>query len=439
MKRLFSFLLASLLILMFCSCKSPKAPLSADDNESDRISTSSAPQTEEKTEQAVSSRNDAPRSSKPTQNTNQSSSQKKTSSEAVKKITYEDIVCDETDFYKTVRLAAADSSTQLSMELPYNWSIKHSGDTCNILDDGKKIGRITCNDGAPQYSTNEFSTDATYSDIYITHNINRLSGTNSFIRVFSFTYENADGDSDTLVLTVNYEEIDSEAIVTMFESLHTAYLNSNNISGTLKIENASNQILILGNSFIGSSSIGSILQKMCGDDLTVVAVSRGYADVFTYTRDSYIMESIQSGDYGAVFMCGFYSVLCADEFQKIVTACESSNTKLAIFPAHNEGRDNILRAKAKFPYATLVDWQAEINSFIDSGHSETLFCVNDSHKHSTPLAGYIGAHMAYRAIFGKIPTQTSFNEVSISLIEGLGDYSKNGHIFDYNECTIIEN
>ena len=149
MKRLFSFLLASLLILMFCSCKSPKAPLSADDNESDRISTSSAPQTEEKTEQAISSRNDAPRSSKPTQNTNQSRSQKKTSSEAVKKITYEDIVCDETDFYKTVRLAAAGSSTQLSMELPYAWSIKYSGDTCNILDGGKKIGHISCNDGAP--------------------------------------------------------------------------------------------------------------------------------------------------------------------------------------------------------------------------------------------------------------------------------------------------
>lgn len=439
MKRLFSLLLASLLILMFCSCKSPKAPLYADDNESDRISTSSAPQTEERIEQAVSSHNDAPRSSKPTQSTNQSSSPKKTSHVAAKKTTYEDIVCEKTDFYKTVRLATAGSSTQLSMELPYAWSIKYSGDTCNILDGGKKIGHISSKDGAPQYSTNEFSTDITCSDIYITHNINRMNGTNSFIRVFSFTYDDTNGDSNKLVLTVNYEEIDSEAIVTMFESVHTAYLNSNNISGTLKIENASNRILILGNSFIGTSSIGSILQKMCGDDLTVEAISRGYADVFTYTRDSYIMDNIRTGNYGAVFMCGFYSVLSADEFQKIVSACERSNTKLAIFPAHNEGRDNISRARAKSSYATLVDWKAEIDSFINNGYSEALFCINDSHKHSTPLAGYIGAHMAYRAVFGKIPPQTSFNEVSPLLIEGLGDYSNSGHIFDYNECTIIEN
>ena len=439
MKKVLAVILSLILILSLVGCKKDTANKKDGSSSSENNPVFLEGYTPKGNNQSKGDKVNSGSSSNATSdNKTSSSSQKSTSSETEKKITYEDIECEETDFYQTVRLVAADSSTQLALQLPYAWSIKRSGGTCNILYQGDKIGHISCNDGSSQYSTNEFSVDMTYSDIYLTHNINRINGTNSFIRVFSFTYEDADGDSETLVLTVNYEEIGPKAIATMFESMQTVHHNSNNISGALKIENGIGRILILGNSFIATSSIGNILQKMCSDDLTVEAISLGYANVLTYTNDSYIMESIQAGNYGAVFMCGFYDMSCADEFQKIVSACENSNTKLAIFPAHNEGRDSISYAKEKFPYATLVDWKAEINSFIASGHSETLFCANDSYKHSTPLAGYIGAHMVYRAVFGKIPPQVTFNEVSPALIASLGDYSTSGNIFDHNERIIIE-
>ena len=54
------------------------------------------------------------------------------------------------------------------------------------------------------------------------------------------------------------------------------------------------------------------------------------------------------------------------------------------------------------------------------------FCIDDQHKHSTPLAGYVGAHMIYRAIFGEIPKKYQSNYFdSASYYATLGDYVTN--------------
>ena len=60
--------------------------------------------------------------------------------------------------------------------------------------------------------------------------------------------------------------------------------------------------------------------------------------------------------------------------------------------------------------------------------------VQDANNHSTPLAGYVGAHMVYRAIFGEIPTGTLVGEVKTSYARAkLGDYVRLG--FTYPEGT----
>ena len=42
-----------------------------------------------------------------------------------------------------------------------------------------------------------------------------------------------------------------------------------------------------------------------------------------------------------------------------------------------------------------------------SGVREDDFCFNDEHKHSKPLAGYIGAKMIYQSLFGVEPPALS--------------------------------
>ena len=68
--------------------------------------------------------------------------------------------------------------------------------------------------------------------------------------------------------------------------------------------NSSNTILILGNSFIGTSQIAAFLNDMLtqgNTQMTCKAISRGYATVQTYTTDAYLMETIAEGGYCYVF------------------------------------------------------------------------------------------------------------------------------------------
>ena len=70
---------------------------------------------------------------------------------------------------------------------------------------------------------------------------------------------------------------------------------------------------------------------------------------------------------------------------------------------------------------------------IESGVDKWKLCVDDAHKHSTPLAGLVGAHMIYRAIYGEIPSLDGIYSVNINNAKNiLGDYLTTGHIdFDY--------
>ena len=76
-----------------------------------------------------------------------------------------------------------------------------------------------------------------------------------------------------------------------------------------------------------------------------------------------------------------------------------------------------------------LEWKTEIDNFINGGVDKWALCYDDSYYHSTALAGYIGAHMVYRAIYGECPTELPTQAVSQYEIEHyLGDYSSTGQV-----------
>ena len=138
--------------------------------------------------------------------------------------------------------------------------------------------------------------------------------------------------------------------------------------------------------------------------VTVTAVSRGYARVSTYVTDTDLMADIRAGDYDVVLQCGFYDGPQEDSLAAMKEACDASGTALAVFPAHNENASVLAAVRAAYPDLLYLDWKGQVQAFIDGGASLWDFCIDDSHKHSTEVAGYVGAHMIYRALFGQAPS-----------------------------------
>ena len=101
-------------------------------------------------------------------------------------------------------------------------------------------------------------------------------------------------------------------------------------------------------------------------------------------------------------MCGFYGDM-NHELGIIKRACEKSGTKLIIFPAHNENSGMVTKAMEAYPDLLCINWKREIEQLIVEGRSKWDFCYDDEHLHSTPLAGYVGAMMIWRAIWGEMP------------------------------------
>lgn len=201
-------------------------------------------------------------------------------------------------------------------------------------------------------------------------------------------------------------------------------------------------MLILGNSFIGTSQIGGILKAMCaagGQNTTVEAVSIGYATVSSYAEDGTFPELIRSGNYGIVLMCGFYNSDATEKLRHFVDACRASDTMLVIFPAHNESASVISSACSKWKDdAYVLDWKGEIDALIQyQGISRSDFCIDDQHQHSTPLAGFVGAHMIYRALYNRIPPAVSgLNMSTASARRYLGSYVDTGCFTKIDESEI---
>ncbi len=343
---------------------------------------------------------------------------------------YKNIACATVSAFREVSFFVSNSRTQIHIMFPEHWTLEENDKGYSILQASKVIGSVTVSDAVgAEAPENVHSEEMMMSGVNITNRIDRIAseGETMYIRTLSYRYTEAESNSRTLTVTMPYQQIDDEAVRTMMikAKIHTS---TEPKMGVLPLADNRKSVLILGNSFVASSKVGSILQKMCGTSLLVEAQSRAYARVTTYVQDESVMNRIRSGDYAAVILCGLYDSESLVNLEHMVNACASSNTKLAIFPAHNENRSMIGPASAMYSSAVLLDWKAEIDSLISRGIDQTHFCVVDSHKHSTPLAGYVGAHMIYRAIFGKVPAETSYSEVSRSEIARLGEYTSTGSV-----------
>ncbi len=204
--------------------------------------------------------------------------------------------------------------------------------------------------------------------------------------------------------------------------------------GMLKTDKKSPRILILGNSFISSSSVGELLRVM-SQNYNIKAVSIGFATVY---RDEHTyLEHIKDGNYDYVFLCGYYSSDAVEPTGRIYDACKAKGAQLVIFPAHNENTNAINDTVRKYPDIPVLNWKAEVDALIRSGVQRSDMCINDSHSHSTELAGYVGAHMIYRAIYDKMPTKTDFGPYLNAEIQKLGDYISTGSVCLVKESAIM--
>ena len=317
----------------------------------------------------------------------------------------------------------------ISVNIPADWTLKTTDSGYDILKGSKVIGNVNNIMGSnyTDQTVNVYQKEITSRGMTITNYVNRDGVENQYryTRTLWYNYDES-RKSKSVVLSFDYNEADSAAIHKMVSRANKVLAPQKNM-GVLKRSDQKPKILILGNSFVGTSNIGEILESMCGTKADVEAVSIGMATTTTFVQNGY-PQKIRSGNYSVVFMCGLYNTDAYKDFEKIVEACKDSDTKLAIFPAHNENRGEIDNAAIKYTYATLIDWKAEIDALIANGVAESFMCVNDSHNHSTPLAGYVGAHMIYRAVFGEIPENSSVPGVTKSELKLLGNYTATGTI-----------
>ncbi|MBR3862816.1 MAG: hypothetical protein IKM42_04080, partial [Clostridia bacterium] len=183
--------------------------------------------------------------------------------------------------------------------------------------------------------------------------------------------------------------------------------------------NEARSIAILGNSFVYNrySGIGIILKDMMSEgnrnyDITVTGI--GYATISKYAwgeSDSHIeaVNEIKNGAYDMVFMCGLYNNSDVEALQTIYDICQQSGTKLVLFPAHNERTAQIDKAREQYPDIVILNWRGELEALIEAGVKKSDLCKDDAHDHSTALAGYVGAKMIYKSLFGVEPPALSPN------------------------------
>ncbi len=321
-----------------------------------------------------------------------------------------------------------ESGASYSVSLPWEWEIWCGFGYAILYENGKEVGRIG------KYYASGASSDYEnrLSDGFITERMEyEKEGEGRFIVSFS---EATGEDAAYIAVDVLSNALSESDKKMLYESIGTAkpsYLDT--FGGSLP---SSGEILILGNSFIGSSRIGSILSSLFeagGKDYTVNAISKGYASVVRYVTDIYygpeIKNEIREGRYIAVFLCGFYSEDDVLALPEMVEVCREGDTPLTLLPAHNENK-TLWKKGAAENNLPVLPWQSEIDALMDEGLADFFdFCIDDAHFHSTPLAGYVGASMIYRAVCGEMPQLTFWNAPleSFAVADKLGTYMQRGH------------
>ena len=349
---------------------------------------------------------------------------------------YRDLECTKVDDFVMTPISFEGSDRFISLPLSKNLKL-FKGDEENSYDiyyfNRYKIGKIFKGsvDDLDVWK-NVYSRKRSEENFVYQRNIDKYGtgDTLKFRHRFYFKCS-INGEMKDATLIIDFQEIRSVDAQSLYNEISYRLINSEPNKGCIDVKNPS-RILIIGNSFVNSSNIGPILDEMLsnnGKNCEVNAISRGYATVKTYSDDANLMNQIRNGMYDIVFVCGFYSEDEINNLAKIHREAEKSNTKIVVFPAHNEGEDVAKKASKIDDTIVFLNWKGEINTFITNGVNRWDLCINDAHFHSTPLAGYIGAHMIYRGIYGSAPANPVKSTISSSLVKSkLGSYTTTGII-----------
>ena len=319
-------------------------------------------------------------------------------------LAYQYIESRQTKKFQQVLFSLRNTAFSLELPLPAEWEIKEEDGELALLRDGLPVGTVTTKSAnEPWRTVNTMDREA--NGIRVQYHIERclVADTPTFRYRLVFSPLAEEDAANAITLIMRYEEIGQGAVYRLL----TLSKKSVGLGFGILPQAKGGNILILGNSFIGTSEIGNTLTTMLRQNDkggTVTALSRGYATTSTYAYDNALLSRIRSGLYDAVFLCGFYDISEIGLVENILNACNRGGAALAFFPAHNESPSHVLAALDLYPSLPIIDWCGELNALISlKGVSRSLFCIDDAHQHSTPLAGYVGAHMIYRAIYGEVP------------------------------------
>lgn len=354
---------------------------------------------------------------------------------------YKSLKCTDINDFRKVNFVAGEGYTALNLSFPKLWKLKKSEDGNFLICRGSlEIGSVIIGEDSDGGEVME-SAEKTRQKVKYTYTVNKY-GEGADVEYFrKLLFEYNDGDTtEKITIKVKYTEIDDggmDMIKTLAQPVDYACVPE---MGTIPFSegNGNKSILILGNSFIYTSQIGNTLQDLCGDKCKVTGISRANVSVLHYVADEAMLERIASGQYGMLFMCGFFSSKDVEAFEEIQEACEKSDTVLVIFPAHNEVVTSVNSAKSKFSEsAHFLDWRTALNNLVLSGVDYWDLCMHDGPEHSTPLAGYVGAYMIYCAVFGEVPENVPTTSITQEYIEEkLGDYHEQGRIWLVDEDSI---
>ena len=343
---------------------------------------------------------------------------------------YENIECKTTKGTEMRYFSFDDSdASALSVAFPIEWTIREGDVGYDVFRDNEKIGTIkpgkanVLPDETVCQSEKYIKDDVTFEWSII------LNGGEFIHRI---VYGCKIGENNrSMTLEVGYAELDKISLRRAKLLISVKKIKTDPGLGAIDLSARPGEkpILIVGNSFVGSSRVGAIFARMCQasrkNRYEVVWKSQGMATVSNNWSE--YKDEMREGKYAAVFMCGFYGSGDVAAFKSFVDLCKASNTPIVIFPAHNE--KNGANAANSYPDAYYLNWKGELDTLISNGVSRWDLCVDDYYDHSLPLAGYVGAHMIYRALFGEMPPILNEYDNGLyhrTVTQKLGDYAQTG-------------
>lgn len=342
--------------------------------------------------------------------------------------------------YKYSYIGAKATNSTIYLRHPAEWSfIKRDDGGFDLMRDGRVIGKAVL--GKMDDGWKIVSSRTNDGQLKVTEYIEKQGGGITLFFRYRYEYIFTEGNEEKVItLVIDLSQVSS---VCAKRLLRESTLQASKTAESYGILSSlkGKKILIAGNSFVGTSKIGYTLADLVegsGKELSVYHWSTGYAHIDTYLNNNEFMGYVKNGTYDAIFICGLYSAEQIEHLGTLKKECDRSGTQLIVLPAHNEHQPTVKEARDKFPELVFIDWKAEITALIDSGISKWDMCINDAHLHSTPLAGYVGAHMIYRAIFGECPTAYPTRYLTKAEADKLGKYHTDPIIEIVDKKDILE-